>query len=538
MPPQVRRASNRREMCDGGIVVKTLLRACAPGVDKTFDALQLTIGSGEDDDVRVNHPRVQPGHVVLTRDAIGWRAERRGPPHTLFVDGRSEASVSFAKSLVVRVGSLDGPAVTLQARGRHRRPAGDPPAARAAAFTTRGDEQTSSYGTSSPERDLRRTQRRLRRHTVALSALLGIVVAAALVPGRIEDFSRSQQLADVQRATVRLVARNSQGGIQYSGSGTIVDRIGLILTNAHVAKPSAPGLQLLYGTSFPQPDPAWFEVWLAEDGADFAKFAYRGRVVVADGWLDLAYVIIDGDKQGRPLQRNVKFPTVETGRRGGMNRGDTVHVVGYPALSGGEAQRISSGSVAAWLNDPRIPGLRDRLDTTATVVGGNSGGAVVDGQGRLIAVPTGYQADREAPVTAGLGRPVELARPLVEAIFDRATQGYRSPYLASPRGTEAAKLLGWSRRSSDGSCEETLTSTPPVGAKDLCAYFELSGMAPQLDVWLGFPVAPSAWDAQQFNGQSRAVFKVSLPDAVGQSLDWRLDIGGGTATIARGGSTL
>jgi len=116
------------------------------------------------------------------------------------------------------------------------------------------------------------------------------------------------------------------------------------------------------------------DVWLKSDDEDHAEPAYRGEVVAADGWLDLAVVRVVSDADGAPLPGPLDLPTVDIGDGTELRSGSSVYVVGYPGISGREAQRITPGSVAAYLEEDRLDdGRRDIIDTTAQIAPGNSG---------------------------------------------------------------------------------------------------------------------------------------------------------------------
>ena len=74
----------------------------------------------------------------------------------------------------------------------------------------------------------------------------------------------------------------------------------------------------------------------------------------------------------------VGLPYLETADS--PSTGDIVYALGYP---GGGAEKVTAGKV---LDDSNGDYLVPMIETTASVVSGNSGGALIDGQGRAVAV--------------------------------------------------------------------------------------------------------------------------------------------------------
>jgi len=138
------------------------------------------------------------------------------------------------------------------------------------------------------------------------------------------------------------------------GSGVIVDKSGIVITNHHVIK-----------------------------GADKVK------VVLADGKEYDAAIVLKDDKADLAVLRiNSKevFPTIPIGDSDDLEVGDLILAVGNPF---GVGQTVTSGIISA-LARSQI-GVSDFgffIQTDAAINPGNSGGALVDMHGRLIGINT------------------------------------------------------------------------------------------------------------------------------------------------------
>jgi len=283
-----------------------------------------------------------------------------------------------------------------------------------------------------------------------------------------------RQLA--QQATVRL----SPASGYYLGSGSIISADGLVLTNAHVARPTAPGLAAVYGgDTFPEPDPERLVV-STTDGDGPAEPAYLADVLAVDGHLDLAVLRISSLADGSPLPAGRPFPFVQLGTVADLELGDDLTVYGFPALNGGDLLTVRTGVVSSFLPDRsgRVPGDRYEIETSADFSGGNSGGMALSNDGRLVGVPSARLTSEELAV-AHFVRSVDLAGPLITA----AQQGvdYRSPHTVAGTGREQATDLGWAYDSSCDAEGGDLLEADGLGGYGRIA---LQDLAPEQDVLL------------------------------------------------------
>ena len=284
---------------------------------------------------------------------------------------------------------------------------------------------------------------------------------------------------DLVNATVQVLMVATIGGQEQAygwGSGTILDTNGLILTNAHVAKPTAPGLGVFEADPTPAVDPEDLVIAVIESEDRPAVPKYRATVIAADGYLDAAVIKIDRDLNGQSLSAGgLSLPTVPIGDSGALHVGDPLTIVGFPGI-GGDTISLSSGRASGFLSDDRI-GERAWIKTDAIVSGGNSGGLAANEAGELIGVPTRAPAD-----TGGysLVRPVATLMPLIDA----ARAGRRtvdSPYLVGATGRESMQLDTWTDSGNECPAQSRLT-TYPSGTLNIIASFAHSGFASGEDV--------------------------------------------------------
>ena len=161
----------------------------------------------------------------------------------------------------------------------------------------------------------------------------------------------SENARKVLPATVRIIARDSMG------SGVIVGKAGLVLTSNHVMAGSQTA-----------------EVFFV-DGTK-----YQGKALLTDAGKDLALIKLEGGR--------VQFSCANLGssvESDGLQIGDNVEIVGYPAFSGSDAPAVTSGQISGF---PGIESVK-YIQTCAPVYPGNSGGPVISRFGEVIGIVNG-----------------------------------------------------------------------------------------------------------------------------------------------------
>jgi S1-C subfamily serine protease len=180
-----------------------------------------------------------------------------------------------------------------------------------------------------------------------------------------------------------------------TGSGSIIDRQGHVLTNYHVIK-----------------DAEQLTVTLA-DGQQ-----YEGLVVGMDPENDLA--VIEFDPQGRGLT------VIPFGRSDALRVGQKVLAIGNPFA----LERTLTTGIVSGLGRPvkTESGLviREMIQTDASINPGNSGGPLLNPRGELIGVNTMIYSPSGGSVGIGFAVPVDTARRVVPDLirYGRVQRGW------------------------------------------------------------------------------------------------------------------
>ena len=378
--------------------------------------------------------------------------------------------------------------------------------------------------------------------------------------------AQKQQLA---HATVRIILMKKKSGKLVplgTGSGTILSKDGLILTNCHVADPVAIG--------YPEedrPDALVIELVDTEDQPPVPM--YTAKLLASDGTLDLAIIKIDKKLDGSPVNSaSLNLPFVALGNSDAVQFGDPVFVFGFPGI-GGQTITYTSGSVSGF--DTMDPiGNRAWMKTDATIAGGNSGGLAANTQAQIIGVPTrlgtssardmtdcrliadtngdGEINEKDTCVPTGgfinAIRPVNWAKALIEA--GQKGVAYTSPYqdkttpTKTPSKNAAAKfeLNGWTTAVDQDNCPTQPVATFPTGTVKIYGIFQYANMVSDESWSYRWLLDNREVFSDQGNWKSKTdgnCFSFSL-DNQGEALpdgDYRLEIFSGSSQDLVGSGT-
>jgi serine protease Do len=176
-----------------------------------------------------------------------------------------------------------------------------------------------------------------------------------------------------------------------SGSGSIIDPKGLILTNAHVVR----GVTTV-------------NVTLSD------KREFRGVVISSSNNPDLAVIRLDGVTEN--------LPTIQIATSGGIQVGQRAFAIGNPF--GRFAGTLTTGIIS------RIDLDRKLLQTDAALNPGNSGGPLLNSRGELVGVNTAIFTTSSANSGIGLAIEVDTVKKFIAAARNGTIANNSTPVTA------------------------------------------------------------------------------------------------------------
>lgn len=177
------------------------------------------------------------------------------------------------------------------------------------------------------------------------------------------------------------------------GSAVIVRSDGVLVTNHHVI--TNPRTGRLYDELY---------LNLSDDGETTSTSSrFRLRVLMINKDLDLALLRATAGADGNPTPKSFTFPNIEIGDSRKIRVLDDLFIIGFPG-TGGAGVTVNRGVVEG--KDI----LSNWIKTDARVIRGNSGGAAVNSEGRLIGIPTKVVADEQPVDRDGDGFPEDSRR--------------------------------------------------------------------------------------------------------------------------------
>lgn len=402
-----------REVGATQLVGETLAVECGGTATILVPGREYLIGRDPSADVVSSNPNVSRRHAVLVHRGGSW----------IFTDAGSNGG-SFLDGSRVKESRIGGSMVFLL---------GDPEAGERLVVKASGERQL-TVG-----QRLGRLGRGGRVGLVGAGcAVVALLVAVVAIRG---GGSSKPDFDKLTRAVVRIEAQDSATG-GTGGSGTIIDNErGLILTNAHVAGWGvAEGLALNYGYDERFLQDIEEIVISVSPGQNLpAEPAYRAKLLVADGYLDLAVLQITQTLSGKFVEAKdlERLTEIDVGSVDGIETGDDVYVLGFPGVSNNESALITDGPVSAFVPDARSGNNRGWIQMDVQIRGGNSGGLLADDKGRLIGVPSlarGGDLLRAGESSVATSRSIDLGKDLIKSAI--SGEPYESPYVTLLTGSE------------------------------------------------------------------------------------------------------
>lgn len=241
---------------------------------------------------------------------------------------------------------------------------------------------------------------------LAAAQLLVPLAAPAAPKGGLQDSKRRVPTAtDVRTMARRAIA--AVGLILVSdgkdarprrprGSGVVVRKDGLIVTNYHVIAKSSS-----------TPDAGPYEEIFFRLNPEAGP--HRLKLLTLDKTHDLALLRIEPGNMRAPGGSSSGFPAVEIAGQKDIKLLDELVIIGFPE-TGGPTVTVNVGVVEG------VDPIGNWIKTDARLIHGNSGGAAVNREGRLVGIPTKVIVDGDGSRqlgAVGFLRPAHLIPALI-----------------------------------------------------------------------------------------------------------------------------
>jgi serine protease Do len=190
--------------------------------------------------------------------------------------------------------------------------------------------------------------------------------------------------------------RSREETVRAAGTGFVIDKTGLILTNNHVVEGASKIEVDFFGD---------------EDG-----IYYDARILGRDPLTDSALIELVEEPDW-------DLPVATFGDSDNMKPGDWVMAIGNPF---GLGHTVTVGVISASGRPFRpVPGRsQDVLQTDAAINPGNSGGPLLNIHGEVIGINTAIVSDRASNVGIGFAIPSNVVRELIDELYDgKVTRG-------------------------------------------------------------------------------------------------------------------
>ena len=209
---------------------------------------------------------------------------------------------------------------------------------------------------------------------MARMLLLGMATILGLWPGisLAGDLNPREIYEASSPAVVMILGYSHSGQHGSGGTGSIIQQDGLILTNAHVVIDEQTGKPYPRLTIYMKPDRI-----TGDRKLDLSRSARAGVVAFSEP-LDLALLKLDGLPG--------PFPVLELDDSDRAEIGDRVVAIGHPEQGG--LWTLTTGTISAEFENFNATKGKSVFQTETGLNRGNSGGPLLDTNGRMIGVNT------------------------------------------------------------------------------------------------------------------------------------------------------
>jgi serine protease Do len=211
-------------------------------------------------------------------------------------------------------------------------------------------------------------------HIMARLLLLGMATVLGLGPGvgMAGDLTPREIYEGSSPAVVMILGYSHSGQQGSGGTGSIIQQDGLVLTNAHVVIDEHTGKTYPRLTIYLKPDRV-----TGDRKVDMSRSG-KARVVAFSEPLDLALLKLDG--------LSGPFPVLELDDSDRAEIGDRVVAIGHPEQGG--LWTLTTGTISAEFENFNATKGKSVFQTETGLNRGNSGGPLLDTNGRMIGVNT------------------------------------------------------------------------------------------------------------------------------------------------------
>lgn len=246
-----------------------------------------------------------------------------------------------------------------------------------------------------------------------------------------------QAMASTGLISVRNSSDSSSHAPRARGSAVVLRSDGIVVTNQHVITST-------------RTNRSYDEIFLnlsGEGDAASASGSYRLKPLLINKEYDLALLRVESDAAGNPVPNSFTFPSIEIGDSRKIKVLEDLFIIGFPE-KGGSTLTVNRGVVEG--KDL----LENWIKTDARVIRGNSGGAAVNSEGKLVGIPTKVLSDEQQGVdkdgdgfpdnyrrfgAVGFLRPSQLVAEMLAQLDDKNAESRPAP--AAPKMMESSRFI-------------------------------------------------------------------------------------------------